>query len=65
MQLGLLDKLKLESVVYNLVRHLNTPVGAMVWSELAQRSDPEFREYAEELSGRLDGFDLLMSPRPA
>ena len=65
MQLGLLDKSKLESVVYNLVRHLNTPAGALVWSELAHRSDPEFRGYVGELSGRLDGFDALMSPLDA
>ena len=63
MQLGLLDKSKLESVVYNLVRHLKTASGALVWSELAQRSDPEFREYVADLSCRLDGFESLMSPR--
>jgi hypothetical protein len=65
MQLGLLDKSKLESVVYNLVRHLKTAAGSAVWSELAPRSDPEFREYVEALSDRIDGFETLLTPRTA
>lgn len=62
MKLGLLDKVQLESVIYNLIRHMNTPAGSAVWSELAGRSDPEFCQYVEELSARLDGFENLMSP---
>src|SRR4051812_18708330 len=53
MRLGLLDKPQLESVVYNLVRHMKTDAGSAVWSELSERSDPEFRRYVEALSEKL------------
>jgi hypothetical protein len=61
MRLGLLNESQLESVVYNLVRHLNTPAGSAVWSELAKRSDPEFCRYVEALTERIDGFDSIMT----
>lgn len=64
-QLGLLDKSKLESVVYNLVRHLKTETGKAVWSELEQRSDTGFREYVGSLLERTDTYESLLSRRPA
>src|SRR5207237_6094290 len=62
MRLGLLNEFQLESVMYNLVRHLNSPGGRAVWSELAPRSDPQFRQYVEALAERLDDFDTIMTP---
>lgn len=62
-QLGLLDKSKLESVTYNLVRHLNTAPGKAVWSEIGQRSEPKFREYIETLIERTDSYESLLTPR--
>lgn len=38
MELGLLDRSKLESVVYNLVRHLKTATGLAVWSDWAREA---------------------------
>jgi hypothetical protein len=64
MRLGLLNELQLESVIYNLLRHLNTPAGSAVWSELAKRSDPEFCRYVEALTERIDSFDNIMTPHP-
>jgi hypothetical protein len=62
MQLGLLDKSKLESVTYNLVRHLKTDTGKVVWAELGQRSDPEFRAYVDALIERTAGYETLLAP---
>ena len=62
-QLGLLDKSKLESVVYNLIRHLKTETGKAVWSELQQRSDAEFRGYVSSLLERTDTYESLLEPR--
>jgi hypothetical protein len=62
MQLGLLDESKLESVVYNLVRHLKTRAGTLVWAEMAPRSEPQFREYIDSLANRLDSFETLLTP---
>lgn len=62
MQLGLLDESKLESVTYNLVRHLKTDTGKTVWAELGQRSDPEFRAYVDTLIDRIAGYEALLTP---
>ncbi|MES2146368.1 MAG: hypothetical protein V4491_00800 [Pseudomonadota bacterium] len=62
-QLGLLDKSKLESLVYNLVRHLKTATGRAVWSELGSRSDPEFKTYVESLMKRIDSYESLLTPQ--
>jgi hypothetical protein len=59
----LLDKSKLESVTYNLVRHLKTDTGRTVWAELGQRSDPAFRAYVDALIDRTAGYDTLLTPR--
>lgn len=64
-QLGLLDKSKLESLVYNLVRHLKTATGRAVWSELGSRSDPQFKAYVESLINRIDSYETLLSPQNA
>jgi hypothetical protein len=61
-QLGLLDKAKLESVVYNLVRHLKSETGRTVWAELEQRSDTEFRDYIATLLERADSYESLLTP---
>lgn len=61
-QLGLLDKSKLESVVYNLVRHLKSDTGRSVWEELGRRSDAEFREYIAILLERSDSYEALLRP---
>jgi len=61
-QLGLLDRSKLESVVYNLVRHLKTDAGHTIWMELNRRSDPQFRDYIEDLLGRSDTYEALLKP---
>jgi hypothetical protein len=61
MQLGLLDESKLESLIYNVVRHLNTVAGSLVWAEMGPRSEPEFREYIEYLANRLDSFETLLT----
>ena len=62
-QLGLLDESKLESIVYNLVRHLKTETGKAVWSELGRRSDAQFREYIASLLDRTDTYESLLKPR--
>lgn len=62
-QLGLLDKSKLESIVYNLVRHLKSETGKVVWSELEQRSDAQFRDYVSSLLERADTYESLLKPR--
>jgi hypothetical protein len=62
MQLGLLDKSRLDSVTYNLVRHLKTDTGRTVWAELGQRSDPEFRDYVDALIDRTAGYETLLTP---
>ena len=62
-QLGLLDKSKLESVVYNLVRHIKTDSGRAVWLEFEQRSDSAFREYIGSLLERTDTYESLLKPR--
>lgn len=62
MQLGLLDESKLESLIYNVVRHLKTPAGTPVWAEMAPRSEPGFRDYIELLADRLDSFETLLTP---
>lgn len=62
-QLRLLDKSKLESLVYNLVRHLKTATGKAVWSELGSRSDPQFKAYVESLINRIDSYETLLSPQ--
>lgn len=61
-QLGLLDRSKLESVVYNLVRHLKSETGRTVWAELGRRSDPEFRDYVASLLERSDTYESLLKP---
>ena len=61
-QLGLLDKSKLESVVYNLVRHLKSETGRSVWAELGRRSDAEFRAYIASLLERSDTYEELLKP---
>ena len=61
-ELGLLDRSKLESVVYNLVRHLKSKTGQAVWAELAKRSDPQFRGYIESLVDQMDSYETLLSP---
>jgi hypothetical protein len=61
-QLGLLDKSKLESVVYNLVRHLKSDTGQAVWAELGQRSNAEFRDYIASLLERSDTYENLLKP---
>ena len=61
-QLGLLDRSKLESVVYNLVRHLMTDAGRTIWTELGGRSDTQFREYIESLLDRSDTYETLLKP---
>ena len=63
-ELGLVDKSKLESIVYNLVRHLKTSTGQAVWAELGKRSDPQFRAYIESLLVRTDGYESLLTPSP-
>jgi len=62
-ELGLLDQSKLESVTYNLVRHLKTVPGRTVWSEIAQRSEPQFRQYIEDLVERAESYDALLNPK--
>ena len=62
-QLGLLDKSKLESVVYNLVRHIKTETGKAVWSEFEQRGDPQFRDYINSLLERTETYESLLKPR--
>lgn len=64
-QLGLLDNSKLESLVYNLIRHLKTATGQTVWSELGARSDPQFKAYVESLVDRADSYESLLSPQDA
>jgi hypothetical protein len=64
-ELGLLDRSKLESIVYNLVRHLKSSTGQTVWADLAQRSDPQFRAYVEALIGGIDSYETLLTPSPA
>jgi len=64
-QLGLLDGSKLESVVYNLVRHLKTDAGRTIWTELGQRSDTQFREYIESLLDQSDTYETLLKPLAA
>lgn len=64
-QLGLLDKSKLESVVYNLVRHLKSDTGRTVWAELARRSDAEFRDYISALLEQSDTYESLLRPQAA
>lgn len=61
-QLGLLDRSKLESVVYNLVRHLMTDAGRTIWIELGSRSDPQFRQYIDSLLDRSDTYEALLKP---
>ena len=61
-QLGLLDRSKLESVVYNLVRHIKSDTGQAVWTELGRRSDAEFREYISSLLEQSDGYETLLRP---
>jgi hypothetical protein len=61
-QLGLVDKSKLESLVYNLVRHLKSDTGQAVWAELGQRSDAEFRDYIASLLERSDTHESLLTP---
>lgn len=62
-QLGLLERSKLESVVYNLVRHLKTDAGRAIWTELGSRSDTHFREYIDSLLDRSDTYETLLKPR--
>jgi hypothetical protein len=64
-ELGLLDESKLESVVYNLVRHLKSDTGQAVWADFANRSDPRFRAYIESLIERSDGYETLLTPSAA
>jgi hypothetical protein len=64
-ELGLLDRSKLESVVYNLVRHLKSDTGQTVWADLAKRSDPRFRAYVESLIDRIDSYETLLTPSRA
>lgn len=64
-ELGLLDRSKLESVVYNLVRHLKSATGQVVWADLAKRSDPRFRAYVDSLIERIDSYETLLTPSPA
>lgn len=64
-QLGLIDRSKLESVVYNLVRHLKTDSGRTAWAELERRSDPEFRDYIASLLVRSDTYETLLKPHVA
>ena len=61
-ELGLLDRSKLESVIYNLVRHLKSKPGQAVWAELAKRSDPRFRAYVESLIDQIDSYETLLTP---
>ena len=61
-QLGLLDRSKLESVVYNLVRHLKSETGRAVWAELGRRSDAEFRGYVASLLERSETYESLLKP---
>lgn len=61
-ELGLLDESKLESVVYNLVRHLKSDTGQAVWGDLARRSDPRFRAYIEALIDQSDSYQSLLTP---
>jgi len=61
-QLGLLDRSKLESVVYNLVRHLKSETGQTVWAELGPRSDEGFRDYIASLLERSDSYETLLKP---
>jgi hypothetical protein len=64
-ELGLLDESKLESVVYNLVRHLKSDTGQAVWADFANRSDPAFRAYIESLIDRSDSYEALLTPSAA
>ena len=64
-ELGLLDQSKLESIVYNLVRHLKSDTGQAVWAELASRSDPAFRVYINSLLARSDSYETLLTPTAA
>ena len=61
-QLGLLDRSKLESIVYNLVRHLKSETGQAVWAELGRRSDAEFRNYVTSMLEQSDTYEALLRP---
>lgn len=61
-ELGLLDRSKLELVVYNLVRHLKSNTGQTVWADLAKRSDPQFRAYVNSLIDQIDSYETLLTP---
>jgi hypothetical protein len=62
-ELGLLDDSKLESMTYNLVRHLKTQTGKAVWAEIGPRSEPQFQKYVDELLARIEGYETLLTPQ--
>lgn len=62
-QLGLLDKAKLDSVTYNLVRHLKSEAGRTVWAELGKRSDVQFSAFIAACLDQSDTYESLLKPR--
>ena len=63
-QLGLLDRSKLHSFVYNLVRHLKSKTGRTVWADFEPRADATFRRFIRSLVEQSDTYEPLFHPRP-